>query len=69
MLNAICWRNIATRFPLQIEDGMEVICEGSISTYPARSNYQIIIKNIRLAGEGALLAMLEERRKKLEKEG
>ena len=69
VLNAICWRNIATRFPLQIEDGMEVICEGSISTYPARSNYQIIIKNIRLAGEGALLAMLEERRKKLEKEG
>ena len=69
VLNAICWRNVATKFPLQIEDGMEVICEGSISTYPARSNYQIIIKNIKLAGEGALLAMFEERRKKLEKEG
>ena len=69
VLNAICWRNVATKFPLQIGDGMEVICEGSISTYPARSNYQVIIKNIKLAGEGVLLAMLEEKRRKLEKEG
>ena len=69
VLSAICWRNVVTKFPLQIEDGMEVICEGGISTYPARSNYQVIVKNIKLAGEGVLLAMLEERRKKLVKEG
>ena len=69
VLSSICWRNIATKFPLQIEDGMEVICEGTISTYPARSNYQLIVKSIKLAGEGALLAMLEERRKKLAREG
>jgi exodeoxyribonuclease VII large subunit len=69
VLNAICWRNVAMKFPLQIEDGMEVICVGGISTYPGRSNYQITVKSIRLAGEGMLLAMLEERRKKLMQEG
>lgn len=69
VLNAICWRNVAMKFPLQIEDGMEVICQGGISTYPGRSNYQITVKSIKLAGEGMLLAMLEERKKKLSKEG
>jgi exodeoxyribonuclease VII large subunit len=69
VLNAICWRYIATKLPIQLEDGMEIICEGNISTYPGRSNYQIIIKNIKLAGEGILLAKLEEIRKKLTIEG
>jgi exodeoxyribonuclease VII large subunit len=69
VLNAICWRNVVTKFPLQIKDGMEVICEGNISTYLGRSNYQISVKNIQLAGEGLLLAMLEKRRDKLSKEG
>lgn len=69
VLNAICWRYIATKLPIQLEDGMEIICEGNISTYPGRSNYQIIIKNIKLAGEGILLAKLEEIRKKLTTEG
>ena len=69
VLNAICWRYVAAKLPIQLEDGMEIICEGSISTYPGRSNYQIIIKNIRLAGEGILLAKLEEIRKKMTIEG
>ncbi|WPX97014.1 exodeoxyribonuclease VII large subunit [Candidatus Bandiella euplotis] len=69
VLNAICWRNVAMKLPVQIEDGMEVICEGGISTYPGRSNYQIIIQSIKLAGEGMLLAMLEERKNRLSKEG
>ena len=60
IINAICWRYVATKLPIQLEDGMEVICEGSISTYPGRSNYQLIIKEIKLAGEGMLLARLEE---------
>ena len=62
VINAICWRYVAVKLPIQLEDGMEIICEGSISTYPGRSNYQLIIKDIRLAGEGILLARLEEMR-------
>ena len=69
VINSICWRYVAVKLPIQLEDGMEIICEGSISTYPGRSNYQLIIKDIRLAGEGILLARLEEMRKKLENEG
>lgn len=69
VINAICWRYVATKLPIQLEDGMEIICEGSISTYPGRSNYQLIIKDIKLAGEGILLARLEEMRKKLGNEG
>ncbi|MFQ3307376.1 MAG: exodeoxyribonuclease VII large subunit [Candidatus Midichloriaceae bacterium] len=69
VLNAICWRGVAKQFPLQFEEGMEIICKGGISTYPGRSNYQIIVKEIKLAGEGLLLAKLEERKKRLEKNG
>lgn len=69
IINVICWRYIAIKLPIQLEDGMEIICEGSISTYLNRSNYQLIIKDIRLAGEGMLLARLEEMRKKLDGEG
>ncbi len=69
VINAICWRGIALKFPIALKDGMEIICKGSISTYPGRSNYQIIASNITLAGDGMLLAMLEERRKKFENEG
>lgn len=68
-IDAICWKGVVSGLSVQPEEGMEVICVGKISTYPQRSNYQLIIESMELAGEGALLKMLEERRKKLTAEG
>ena len=61
MLDAVCWRGTAGRLGLAPEDGMEVIATGRITTYPGRSKYQIVIEPLELAGEGALLKLLEER--------
>lgn len=69
LLNSVCWKGTSTSLKIKPEDGLEVICTGKISSYPARSNYQLIINNIEVAGVGALLAMLEQRKKKLEAEG
>lgn len=68
-LDVVCWRGTLSKSTVQPEEGLEVICTGRISTYPARSNYQMIIESMELAGEGALLKMLEQRRKKLQAEG
>ena len=69
VLSAICWRSKMQQLPIKIEDGLEVIVTGSITTYPARSNYQIIVSSIELSGEGALLKLLQDRKEKLLKEG
>ena len=69
VLNAVCWRGTVSRLPLTPEEGLEVICTGKISSYPARSNYQLIIESMEMAGQGALLKMLEERKKRLQQEG
>lgn len=69
VLNAVCWKGTLGRLPIRPEEGLEVICTGKISSYPARSNYQLIIESMELAGAGALLKMLEDRRKKLAAEG
>ncbi|MGF1608942.1 MAG: exodeoxyribonuclease VII large subunit [Kiloniellales bacterium] len=69
VLDAVCWRGVAGRLGLKPEDGMEVIATGRITSYPARSRYQLVIEQLELAGEGALLKLLEERRRKLAAEG
>lgn len=69
VINAICWRGTMSKLPIQPEEGMEVIVTGRITTYPGRSNYQVIIEGMELAGQGALLKLLEDRRKKLAAEG
>jgi len=69
VINAVCWKGIAASLPFKPEEGMEVICTGKISIYAGRSNYQLITTQIEIAGEGALLALLEKRRKKLAAEG
>ena len=69
VINAICWKGVLSKLSIKPEEGLEVICTGRVSTYPARSNYQLIIETMELAGEGALLKMLEDRRKKLAAEG
>ncbi len=69
VLDSVCWKGVAANLAFKPEDGMEVICTGRISTYSARSKYQIIVDSIELAGEGALLKLIEERKKRLEAEG
>ncbi len=69
VLDAVCWRGTVGRLALMPEDGMEVIASGRITSYPGRSRYQIVIEQLELAGEGALLKLLEERKRKLAAEG
>lgn len=68
-LDLICWRSALPKLSVRPEEGLEVICTGKISTYPQRSNYQFIIDSMELAGEGALLKLLEQRKKQLAAEG
>ena len=69
VLASVCWRGSAARLSIQPEDGMEVICVGRLTTYPGQSKYQLVIDQMELAGEGALLKLLEERKRKLAGEG
>ena len=66
---AIIWKYTLPRLSVMPEEGMEVICTGKITTFAGQSKYQIIVDNMEVAGEGALLKMLEDRRKKLLAEG
>ena len=74
VIKAIIWRSAAARISFVPEDGLEVICSGKLTTgysdrYPGRSDYSIIVDSIAPAGEGALMALLEQRKKKLAAEG
>ena len=69
VLNAVCWRGAAGRLGLRPEDGMEVVATGRVTAYGARSSYQLVVEALDLAGEGALLKLLEERRRRLADEG
>ena len=66
---AIIWKYTLPRLSIKPEEGMEVICTGKVTTFAGQSKYQIIVESMEVAGEGALLKMLEDRRKKLLKEG
>ncbi len=69
LLAAVCWRGVANTLPLKIEDGIEVIASGRITTFNGRSSYQLVIEKLEIAGEGALLKLLEERKQKFLAEG
>ncbi len=69
VLDAVCWKGTMMRLGLRPEEGMEVICTGRLTTYPGRSNYQLVIEAMELAGVGAILKMLEQRKAKLAAEG
>ena len=69
VLDAVCWKGQAVRLGLAPEDGMEVIAVGRLTTYPGRSKYQMVVERMELAGQGALLKLLEDRRRKLAAEG
>lgn len=69
VLSAVAWRGRDKLTQSAIEEGLEIICTGKLSTYPGRSNYQMIVETAEPAGIGALLKLLNERKEKLAKEG
>src|SRR3954452_9382440 len=68
-LAGVVWRTAAPRIKLKLEAGLEVVVTGRITTFPGQSKYQIVIETLEPAGLGALMALLEERKKKLAAEG
>lgn len=68
-LDAVIWRGSFTRLRSKLQEGLEVIATGKLTSYPGKSSYQIIIENVEPAGVGALMALLEERKRKLAAEG
>ncbi len=69
VLAGVIWRGVAAKLKIQPEQGLEVVVTGRLTTYPGQSKYQIVIEALEPAGLGALMALLEERRKKLAAEG
>ena len=69
VLNTVMWKGQVSRLPFKPEEGLEVIATGRLSIYEGRSNYQMIAASMRPAGAGALMALLEERKKKFAAEG
>lgn len=68
-LEAVVWRTAFARLAFKPEEGLEVIATGKLTTYPGSSKYQIVIEQLEPAGAGALMALLNERRLRLEAEG
>lgn len=69
VLDAVAWRALAGKLTFEPADGLEVVCTGKLTTYPGRSKYQLVVERIEPAGVGALMALLEQRKKKLAAEG
>src|SRR5580692_2072373 len=68
-ISGVVWRSTATRIKLKLEAGLEVVVTGRLTTYAGRSQYQIIVETLEPAGLGALMALLEERKRRLTTEG
>ncbi len=69
VLASVVWKGVAERFRVRPEMGMEVIVTGKMTTFPGQSKYQLVIDSLEPAGAGALMALLEERKKNLAAEG
>lgn len=69
VLDCVCWRGTLSRQETPPQDGMEVLIHGKLTTYPGRSKYQLVVESLSLSGEGTLLKLLEERRRRLAAEG
>ena len=65
IISVICWRSTVPKLNIKIEDGIKVIIKGKITTYDVQSKYQLIVDQIDYEGEGTLLQILENRKKKL----
>ncbi|PPD41932.1 MAG: exodeoxyribonuclease VII large subunit [Methylocystis sp.] len=68
-LDAVIWKGTFQRIRTRPQEGLEVVATGRITTFPGKSSYQIVIEALEPAGVGALMALLDERRKKLAAEG
>lgn len=68
-IEAVIWKGVANKLKHFPQEGLEVIASGKLTTYPGSSKYQVVIDNLEPAGAGALMALLQERKKKLEAEG
>ena len=68
-IDAVIWKGQAASLAFRPEDGAEVIATGKLTTYAGRSKYQIVVNRMELAGEGALMALLDKRRRALAAEG
>lgn len=68
-IDAVIWKGSFAKLKIKPEEGMEVIATGRITTFPGSSKYQIVVESLEPAGVGALMALLEERRRKLQAEG
>ncbi|PQA87080.1 exodeoxyribonuclease VII large subunit [Hyphococcus luteus] len=69
VISGVMWKGMAARLAIKPEQGMEVVATGRMSTFPGQSRYQLIIDSLEPAGVGALMALFEERKKKLAAEG
>ncbi len=69
VLAAVSWKGQVARLSIRPEAGMEVIVTGRMTTFGSQSKYQLNVDDVQVAGEGALMAMLEKRKKKLAAEG
>lgn len=69
VLSAVIWKGVAAHLSFKPEDGLEVIATGKITTFSGKSNYQLVIEQAEISGAGALLKLLEERKKKFAAEG
>ena len=68
-IDAVIWKGVFGRLKVRPEEGMEVIVQGRVTSYPGSSKYQIVVESLEPAGAGALMALLEERKRKLGAEG
>src|SRR5512133_3461581 len=68
-IEAVIWKGVHSRMRFKPQEGLEIIATGKLTTYPGSSKYQIVIEAIEPAGIGALMALMEERKRKLAAEG
>ena len=68
-LDAVMWKGGAARLPFAPEDGLEVVATGKLTTYAGRSNYQIVVESLEVAGEGAMMLLFEKLKARLAAEG
>lgn len=69
VLSAVVWKGVAMHLSLKPEDGLEVVATGKVTTFSGKSSYQLVIEQMEVAGTGALLKLLEERKQKFAAEG
>ena len=69
VISAVIWRYNSSKININLEEGLEIICEGKLTTFSGQSKYQIIVESIEISGEGALLKLFEERKRKFLKLG